>query len=137
MACAVYFKATTFKVLMNINIYVGHSGEFQISRHDTTDQCMLAHLSISLIPRLSWGGGGGGEEREPGTDRSCMCLIYQHSDINVFLRYTFCIILSSFDRLWLFDRLQDMYRKRSTWSDVLTELDQHRRWSLAPVRHKL
>ena len=94
MACAVYFKATTFKVLMNINNYVGHSGEFQISRHDTTDQCMLAHLSISLVPG-SRGGGGGGEEREPGTDRSRMRLIYRHSDITVFLQYTLGISSAS------------------------------------------
>ena len=41
------------------------------------------------------GGGGGGEEREPGTDRSRMCLIYQHSDITVFLQYTFRISSAS------------------------------------------
>ena len=90
MACAVYFKATTFKAFMNINNYVGHSGEFQISRHDATDQCMLAHLSISLVPGSRWA-----EEREPGTDRLRMRLIYQHSDITVFLQYTFRISSAS------------------------------------------
>ena len=42
---------------------------------------------ICLVPRLSWGE----EEREPGTDRSRMRLIYQHSGITVFLQDTFRI----------------------------------------------
>jgi hypothetical protein len=48
-----------------------------LQKYQTLVPAKDSHLKVvhSLVPRLSEGGG----EREPGTDRSRMRLIYQHS----------------------------------------------------------
>ena len=59
--------------------------------------CIMSSLPLppppSLVPRLSRGGGR--KEREPGTDRSRMRLIYQHSSITRILSaYLQCLMSS-------------------------------------------